>query len=54
MQFDVVRAQLSELDEVIAILEGARQWILSRGIEHQWAHPFPKDWLAKQIQIHEV
>ncbi len=54
MQFDVVRAQLSELDEVIAILEGARQWLLSRGIEHQWVHPFPKDWLAKQIQIHEV
>lgn len=53
MNFEVIRAQLSDINEVQAILEGARQWLLSKGI-NQWPYPIAKDWLAKRISEHEV
>lgn len=53
MSLNIVRAELTDIDEVHAILEGARQWLLSKGI-HQWPYPFPKDWLAKRLSEHEI
>jgi len=53
MSFEVVRAQPADVEEVRTILEGARQWLLSKGI-NQWIYPFAKTWLARRIEEHEV
>ena len=47
---DVVRAQPSDLEAVLAILEEARQWLLGRGITEQWPQPVPPEAIAWRIE----
>jgi ribosomal protein S18 acetylase RimI-like enzyme len=53
MSFDVARAQLADVEKVRAILEEAREWLVSKGID-QWPYPWTKDWLADKISQHDV
>ncbi|HEY2988752.1 MAG TPA: GNAT family N-acetyltransferase [Candidatus Binatia bacterium] len=53
MALNVVRVEPTDLDPVVEIIEDARQWLLSRGI-NQWPKPMTKDWLANITRGHEV
>jgi ribosomal protein S18 acetylase RimI-like enzyme len=53
MSLTVVKAALTDVVQVQGLLEGARQWLLSKGI-NQWPYPITNDWLAKRISEREV
>jgi ribosomal protein S18 acetylase RimI-like enzyme len=50
---NVVRVEPADLDAVVEIIEDARRWLLSRGI-NQWPKPMTKRWLAEITHGHEV
>lgn len=53
MTLKVVRADPTDVEEIQFLLEGTRQWLLSKGI-NQYLYPFTRDWLTKRISKHEV
>jgi ribosomal protein S18 acetylase RimI-like enzyme len=53
MSFEVVRSQTADVEKVRAILEEAREWLVSKGI-NQWPYPWTKHWLTDKISKHEL
>src|SRR3712207_6641529 len=45
----IVRAGLGDVHEVVAVLEDAATWLLSRGI-NQWPRQFPAEYIAKTVE----
>ena len=55
-ELEVVRAEPSDLDSVVSILEEVAQWIITKGID-QWPATLPGHWrqrIAESIQRKEV
>lgn len=53
-RLDVVPARPADLEEVLAILEEARQWLFAKGITEQWPRPVPPEAIASRIQRRET
>ena len=47
-ELDVRRAELVDVDEIVAMLSEAARWLLSRGIR-QWPDPFPRDRVERLV-----
>ena len=52
-RFEMARAELADLDDVVLVLEEASAWLRSRGI-HQWPAKFSADWIGPSIRRGET
>ncbi len=45
----ILRAQPDDLDDILALLEEARQWLIHKGLGEQWPMPHPRTVFAGRI-----
>jgi ribosomal protein S18 acetylase RimI-like enzyme len=52
-ELDVRRAELADIDEIVAMLSEAARWLVSRGIR-LWPDPFPRDRVERLVRRGDV